>query len=74
MPINKPKLIFNYQQIYKKFFSIYIELTVYIYNNFLDSFYEIIFLVNLKYIYYYINLHLDNKNIFIFIIQNIRQL
>lgn len=68
---NKQKFTFNYQQIYKNLFGIHMKLSICVYNSFSNLCHKTLFLANLKYAYYFINLYLDDRLIFAFTIQDI---
>lgn len=70
---NKSKLIFDYFRIHKKLFEIYVELFFWIYDNFFNSDHDCLFSVDLKHVYFTINLNENIRFLFVFTIFDIKQ-
>lgn len=65
---NKPRLTFAYHHVKKQLPSVYMELSARIHDSLGNLYYSYLFPTNLKYVYFEILLHPDDKRIFTFII------
>ena len=68
---NKSRMIFNYSRVIKLLSNTYLKLSSKIYNHLFNSRYKCLFSTNLKYAYFTISLHLNDKHYFAFTIFDI---
>ena len=71
---DKFRIIFDYFKIIEFFSGSHLKLNSKIYNYFLNFKYNCFFLTNLKYAYFIILLHFENRYYFVFIIFEINQI
>lgn len=72
--IDEMQVTFDYNRIDNMMFNTYNELNSKIHDHLSDSRHEILMSVNMKHIYFTINLHSNDRHIFVFIISEIIQL
>lgn len=65
---NESRLIFNYSKIIENLLDIFVKLFSKMHDNLLNLKHRFLFLINLKHVYYIINMHSENKHYFVFII------
>ena len=67
-------MIFDYFYIIKLFSNAHLKLSSKSYNHLFNSRYECLFSIDLKYVYFTISLHSNNKHYFAFTIFDINQI
>ena len=71
--IDEPRIIFNYFKVTKLLSKAHLKLSFKIYDYLFNSKYECLFSANLKYTYFTISLHSNNRHYFVFTISEINQ-
>ena len=68
---NEFRMTFNYFRVIELFFDVHLKLFLKIYDHLFNLYHKCLFLINLKYAYFTILLHLNNRFYFVFIIFDI---